>query len=89
MIKHFNIKIIGQIQGVGFRLHARNIAESLRLAGFAKNEADGSVYIEAEGEEEHLDEFIRWCRIGSPRAQVKKVTISPSEIKNYQDFSIE
>jgi acylphosphatase len=37
------------------------------------NEPDGTVYIEAEGEESALKEFLAWCRKGPITAKVTKV----------------
>ncbi len=61
-MKHLNIKIHGQVQGVFFRDSAKQAADKLGIKGFAKNEADGTVYIEAEGEEAGLGKFLEWCR---------------------------
>jgi acylphosphatase len=51
MKKHFNIRISGRVQGVFFRASTKAKAEELGISGFVQNEPDGSVYIEAEGEE--------------------------------------
>ena len=58
MYKHTNLKIYGRVQGVFFRYTAKEKADEFAVTGFARNEEDGSVYIEAEGEEENLDKFI-------------------------------
>ena len=39
----------GRVQGVGYRYFVLRHAEELRLAGFAKNQADGTVEVVAEG----------------------------------------
>ncbi|MFA6907886.1 MAG: acylphosphatase [Candidatus Micrarchaeia archaeon] len=49
----------GRVQGVGFRDFVCRIGASISLAGYAKNLADGTVEIVAEGEEEKLAEFVR------------------------------
>ena len=54
-LKHFNIKITGKVQGVFFRDTARQVARSLGVAGYASNRPDGSIYIEAEGEDQVVD----------------------------------
>jgi len=88
-IKHLNIKVLGFVQGVGFRWFAKKEAERLRLAGFARNEPDGSLYLEIEGEEEKLHEFIAWCSKGPPSAEVKDIRIFWSdELTNFRGFMI-
>jgi len=87
--KHLVIKIHGLVQGVFFRHSARQKAKELKIAGFAKNEDYGSVYIEAEGEKEKLGQFLDWCRQGPSSVQVKKVESGfKTEIKNFTDFVI-
>lgn len=61
MKKHFNIVIFGRVQGIFFRATAKEQADKLNITGFARNEEDGSVYIEVEGAEEKLDKFLGWC----------------------------
>jgi acylphosphatase len=39
------------------------------------NDPDGTVYIEAEGEETALKEFLAWCRKGPITAKVTKVKV--------------
>ena len=86
MKKHLKIRVHGKVQGVYFRASAVDKAHMYLVAGFTRNEPDGTVYIEAEGEEENLNNFIEWCRIGPPRALVEKVLIEEGELKNYQNF---
>lgn len=86
MIKHLNIKVYGLVQGIFFRASAKNLADKLKLFGFAQNENDGSVYIEVEGEEKNLEKFINWCHKGPPLAKVEKVEITESPLKNFSEF---
>jgi len=51
MMKHYNIWISGKVQRVGFRFTAMQTAYRYGIVGFIQNMKDGSVYIEAEGEE--------------------------------------
>jgi acylphosphatase len=89
MVKHLDIRVYGRVQGVFYRATAVEIAISLGIHGFARNENDGSVYIEAEGEESKLKKFVDWCNEGPPRASVERVTTEESEMKNYTKFAIE
>ena len=49
----------GLVQGVGFRYEAMVIADQLGLVGWARNENDGTVLIEIEGETSYINEFLR------------------------------
>jgi len=89
MIKHLNIQIYGKVQGVYYRASAVEAANNLGIKGFARNEAEESVYIEAEGEEDNLKQFIDWCHKGPPRAKVEQVEVNEGEIKNYATFAIQ
>ena len=86
MQKHFNIKIFGKVQGVFFRQTTKEKARALGIKGFVRNETDGSVYIEAEGEEEILNKFIEWCKVGPSQARVEKIEITESALKNFTSF---
>lgn len=87
-MKHVNLKIYGLVQGVFFRASAKEKADSLNLKGFARNEEDGAVYIEIEGEEIFLKDFISWCKIGSKFAKVENVDIKNGKLKNFKEFLI-
>lgn len=88
MLKHLNIKITGQVQGVSFRYYAQEKAQKLGLTGFVYNEPDNSVYIEAEGKEENLEKFLQWCKQGPGFAKVEKVNIQDGKLKNFNDFFV-
>lgn len=87
-MKHLNIKIFGFVQGVFFRFSAQEKAKILGINGFVRNESDGTVYIEAEGEEDDLRQFLNWCHKGPSGARVEKVESEfSSKIKNFADFN--
>lgn len=88
MANHLNIHIYGKVQGVYFRAGAVEVANKIGIKGFARNEGDGSVYIEAEGEEDILEQFIAWCHQGPSRAKVERVVTKQGEMKNYITFAI-
>ncbi len=89
MRRHLNIKIHGRVQGVFFRHSAKQKAKELGIKGFAQNEPDGAVYIEAEGEEINLKQFLDWCRRGPTFARVEKVESEfKSELQNFNEFVI-
>lgn len=86
-MKHLVIRVYGQVQGVFFRDSAKKEADKLGLLGFVRNEADGTVYIEAEGEKDKLKNFLEWCRKGPPFSRVDKTDEKWSgELKNFSEF---
>lgn len=87
-MKHVNIVVAGRVQGVFFRASACEVANQLRISGFVRNEPDGTVYIEAEGDEPQLERFIAWCKKGPPRAHVARVETSEAGLKNFTSFEI-
>ncbi len=88
MVKHLNIHVYGRVQGVFYRATAMEIAANLGLKGFVRNEKDESVYIEAEGEEEKLNDFVDWCYIGPMRAKVERVIKEEGTMKNFTNFEV-
>ena len=81
------IRVEGLVQGVNYRQAARRAAEPLGIAGFARNEPDGSVTIEAEGPADALEKFIEWCRHGPPPAQVDRIDVREAPLIGYEGFS--
>jgi acylphosphatase len=86
---HTNITVSGKVQGVDYRTTAREQARNLGVAGFAKNMTNGSVYIEAEGEEAALQDFITWCKTGTPWSKVEKVEVEEGEMRDFKEFTVE
>ncbi len=55
----------GQVQGVGFRYSATHLAEMFGLTGWVRNEYDGSVSVEIQGDRYSVEEW--FLRIGQRR----------------------
>jgi acylphosphatase len=60
----------GEVQGVGFRYAVWRLARDLDLSGFAMNQPDGSVLVEAEGSPERLEKLEQFLREGPRMATV-------------------
>lgn len=86
MLKHYNIRVYGKVVDVDFRHSARRLAEELGITGFARNERDGTLYIEAEGSDRALRQFVEWCQTGPKYAKVERVEVSEGGISGFQDF---
>lgn len=88
MLKSIKINVYGKVQGVGFRYSALQKANELGITGFVKNRNDGSVYIEADGEPEVLEQFILWCKQGPSWSRVDDIKVVEIPYNNYGNFGI-
>ena len=87
-MKHLNIRIAGNVQGVGFRWWCWKTASSLGLTGFFKNDEDGTVSIQIEGENPDVDSFLELCKTGPAGAKVQVVTAEADTWRGYSLFEI-
>jgi acylphosphatase len=69
--------IRGRVQGVGYRYFVSREAQSLGIAGFARNLADGVVEVVAEAAHEALAAFEARLREGPAFASVASVDRTP------------
>ncbi len=89
MIGHITIKVSGKVQGVFFRASTKEEADRLNIKGSVRNEQDGSVWIEAEGDSEALQTFIGWCKHGPRMARVDYCEVTKqASLKNFKQFEI-
>jgi acylphosphatase len=73
--KHF--RIVGRVQGVGFRAWCHRLANGLGLRGTVRNREDGTVEAEVEGSPEAIADF-EAALAGGPRfASVAAVETLP------------
>ena len=85
------IRLVGRVQGVGFRTSLEREATRLGLAGWVRNRSDGSVQALLQGGLEQVDEVVAWARSGPPGARVKELRTEPlaGELdRDYQRFEI-
>lgn len=87
-MKRLTIIVSGRVQGVFFRASTKDEADLLSVNGFVRNEPNGDVYIEAEGDEMQLEKFLNWCRKGPPRSIVEKIITSEKEIAGFKNFEV-
>ncbi|MES2425811.1 MAG: acylphosphatase [Bacteroidota bacterium] len=87
-MKHLDIIVKGKVQGVFYRAATKAVADQLGVRGTIKNESNGDVFIEAEGESAMLDMFLDWCNEGPQDAEVATVETNEGELKNYRNFEV-
>ena len=81
---HLNFK--GYVQGVGFRYTAYHTATMYGLTGWVKNEWDGSVTVEAQGDRDAIDMFIAKVKAGRfiDVMDMTMATIPPKDEKTFE-----
>lgn len=83
------LRVYGRVQGVAFRDSTRRAAQRLGVCGFVRNEADGSVFVHAEGEAASVERLAEWCRRGPSSASVARVERCAGAVLARTDFRIE
>jgi acylphosphatase len=79
----------GYVQGVGYRAFVMREARALGVAGWVRNEADGSVRVVAEGDEQILQELLRRLERGPSEAEVSHLEAAWREgIGEFREFSV-
>jgi acylphosphatase len=87
-LKRAKVIVHGAVQGVFFRVEARDRARSLGLAGWVRNVPDGTVEAVFEGDDERVESIVEWCRRGPAGARVEEVEVDWSESEGEEGFSI-
>lgn len=82
------VRFSGHVQGVGFRATARAIASRFPVTGWVRNEPDGAVLMEVQGEADAAAEVVAEIRRVMARniRQVDEAAITDSP--NETGFSI-
>ena len=92
MTDRFRVRVIaritGTVQGVNYRATAAREARQRSLTGWVRNEPDGAVLIEVEGEPAAVEAFLAWCAEGPPQARVDSVETAVADPAGYQEFTI-
>lgn len=87
-ISRLLININGIVQGVGFRPFVYNLAVSLGIRGYVCNNTKG-VFIEAEGMESSLENFIyRLQNNAPPLSYIDQFEVKKDEPTGYNSFTI-
>lgn len=82
------VHVKGVVQGVGYRQWTLRCAETLRLAGWVRNEPDGSVRAELEGPQDALRDAVTRMRQGPPAARVDILDLTDRPVQGDQGFRI-
>lgn len=86
MIVTRHLRIMGRVQGVGFRMYMERKARQFNVTGWVRNRRDGSVEAVVQGAPEAVDAVVAWAKRGPPSAVVSDVRISETN-GEYSEFS--
>lgn len=74
--RRVHLFIRGRVQGVNFRYYTMQKARELEVSGWVRNLWDGRVEAVAEGDENQVNQLVKWCHHGPPSALVEDVEAS-------------
>lgn len=80
--------VSGKVQGVFYRESTRQMAQSLSITGWVKNNSNGTVELIACGSKEHIEKLISWLHEGPPAARVTEVVIHDMPAENHTQFKV-
>ena len=69
------LRVSGRVQGVFFRESMRLRAEQLKVTGWVRNCADGTVEAVAQGDAFDVGRLIEWAQRGPDAAKVEKIDV--------------
>lgn len=88
-VMHLHVRVRGRVQGVGFRWFVREAARRLSVAGWVRNNADGSVEVAADGPADAIHTLRTRLLEGPPGASVAGLDeLEPASIEIEQPFTI-
>lgn len=82
------VTVHGTVQGVSFRYYCAQEARRLGVAGWVRNELDGTVTAYVEGPRDAVAELVDWCREGPPSARVYSLDEETVEPLGATGFSV-
>jgi acylphosphatase len=82
------VVVRGYVQGVFFRDSTRQRAQGRRVAGWVRNNPDGSVEAVFEGEPDDVERLVDYCREGPRGASVADVEITEEEPEGLSSFVV-
>jgi acylphosphatase len=78
----------GRVQGVFFRDSVRREADRHGVAGWARNNADGTVEAVFVGEDAAVEKLVELCRAGPRGAVVEGVEVTDAEPEAFGAFDV-
>ncbi len=74
-----HLRVLGDVQEVGYRATVMKIAQKMGLKGYVQNVPDGTVEIICEGQKETIEQFADEIKIANEIMAVERVEVEYSE----------
>ena len=81
-------KVIGRVQGVGYRAWTKKTAYKYKLSGWVMNCSDKSVEFVVSGKKNNIDKFIKECYEGPTFSNVKTLDLKKLPFLEFKSFEI-
>jgi acylphosphatase len=82
------VVVHGRVQGVFFRETTRRVAEREGVAGWVRNNRDGTVEAVFEGEPEAVERLLAFVAEGPRGAEVERIEIAEEEPEGLRAFRV-
>jgi acylphosphatase len=82
------VVVSGQVQNVFFRDSCRREARSRHVAGWVRNNSDGTVEAIFEGDPDAVTTLVDWAHEGPAGAQVSRVEVTEEEPEGLSGFRV-
>lgn len=83
-----DVRVDGEVQGVGYRFGALRRADELELSGWVSNEANGQVTAHVEGLGHRIDKMLEWMREGTKWSHVSRVDAEDVVVQGIEGFTL-
>lgn len=87
MQRSVRLRILGRVQGVGYRAWAIDAALRFGVRGWVRNRNDGSVEALVSGADDAVAAMIEACREGPFAARVRGLTVEEAEDDGSDNFA--
>ena len=82
------VVVHGHVQGVFFRDSVRRLAGESGVAGWVRNNPDGTVEAFFEGDDDAVEQLVAFCRSGPRGAAVEHVDVYDEEPEGATRFAV-
>ena len=88
LVRAVRLHVAGAVQGVGFRAATLRRAHALGVAGWVRNEPDGTVAVHAEGPRDAVGRLLEFLAQGPPGAQVGELVTADVRVEGHEQFAV-